>query len=184
MGLLKLNIDCSKCDLAWSRTNIVPGVGSPHAAIMIIGEAPGYQEDKYAEPFVGPAGIRLKKHYESAGFIRENFWITNTIKCRPPNNRTPSDTEITNCREHLRMEIKGIKPWIIVPMGATALNIFYPNASITLLRGKIYKINGTYIVPMYHPSYALRDKQANIVSIEDWKLVKILHNKLIDNLIR
>jgi len=183
MGLLKLNINCQKCDLAWCRTNIVPGVGSPHAAIMIIGEAPGYQEDKYAEPFVGPAGIRLKKHYLNAGFIRENFWITNTIKCRPPNNRTPSDREIMNCREHLRTEISHIKPWIIVPLGATALNIFYPNASITLLRGKIYKINGTYIAPIYHPSYALRDKNANLVSIEDWIQVKKLHNKLIDNLI-
>lgn len=180
MRLLKLEFECIKCDIWCLRNNIVTGVGNPNAMIMIVGEAPGYYEDKYAEPFIGEAGIKLKDHYEKALFTRNDFWITNTIKCRPPANRTPSPMEIANCRGHLKDEINHIKPWIIVPMGAIATNLFYPKARLTSLRGKIFKIKDTYIVPMFHPSYAIRNKKADTVSYKDWERIKVLQDKLFE----
>lgn len=99
MCLSKLDIDCKRCDLWLTRTNIVTGIGNKDAAIMIIGEAPGYYEDKYAQPFIGNSGERLTLHYTNAGFTHDELWITNTIKCRPPANRIPTNMEILKCRE-------------------------------------------------------------------------------------
>ncbi len=153
--------NCTKCPLYKTRTNIVFSYGNPQSKIMLIGEAPGEQEDLQGKPFVGRSGQLLDKILECVGFSRnENIYICNTIKCRPPNNHNPLPEEKEACREYLDEQIEIIKPKIILLCGAVAVSSMIPNnkLGITKIHGKWF--DGPYnskMMPIYHPAYLLRN---------------------------
>ena len=152
-------LHCEKCSLCKSRTNIVFSAGVPNSKLMLIGEAPGYYEDMEGEPFVGKAGQLLDKILGCVGFSRkENIYICNTLKCRPPQNRDPLPEEKAACKEYLDKQIEILKPRIILLCGKVAAYSFIDTKSgITKLRGKWYE--GPYfskMMPIFHPSYLLR----------------------------
>ncbi len=151
---------CTKCPLAKSRTNVVFSDGVPNSKLMLIGEAPGYWEDVKGLPFVGKAGQLLDKIFASVGLSRKSdVYICNTIKCRPPENRNPLAEEKEACREFLEAQIEILKPRIILICGSVALNSLLPEAmGITSVRGKWF--DGPYgakMMPIFHPSYLLRN---------------------------
>ncbi|MDY6310859.1 MAG: uracil-DNA glycosylase [Cyanobacteriota bacterium] len=153
-------LHCEKCSLCKSRTNIVFSAGVPNSKLMLIGEAPGYYEDMEGEPFVGKAGQLLDKILGCVGFSRkENIYICNTLKCRPPQNRDPLPEEKAACKEYLDKQIEILKPRIILLCGKVAAYSFIDTKSgITKLRGKWYE--GPYfskMMPIFHPSYLLRN---------------------------
>lgn len=151
---------CNNCSLAQSRTNIVFSAGVPNSKLMLIGEAPGYNEDKQGEPFVGKAGQLLDKIFASVGLSRkENIYICNTIKCRPPENRDPLPEEKETCRAFLDAQIEILKPRIILLCGKVALNSMLNTTSgITRVRGKWFEgPYGSKMMPIFHPSYLLRN---------------------------
>lgn len=152
-------LNCNKCGLSKSRTNIVFSDGIPNNKIMLIGEAPGYYEDQKGIPFVGKAGQLLDKIFNSVGFTRNDIYICNTIKCRPPENRNPLPEEKEACFEYLQAQINILKPKIILICGNVALNTMLPNEKgITKARGKWF--DGPYkskMMPIFHPSYLLRN---------------------------
>lgn len=154
-------LECNKCPLHATRTNIVFSSGNPEAKIMLVGEAPGYWEDVKAEPFVGKAGQLLDKIFLSVGLSREkDIYICNTLKCRPPENRDPLPDEKTACYEYLKAQIDIIKPKIILICGRVSLNTFFPelNCGISKVRGKWFDgENGVKMMPIFHPSYLLRN---------------------------
>ena len=148
---------CTLCTLSRKRTNAVPGEGSLTADIMFVGEGPGYYEDRDGRPFVGPAGKLLDRLLSTAGFKRENVYITNMVKCRPPNNRDPLSGEVRSCSTYLDKQITMIGPKVIVALGRHSFSKFFPGESITKARGKPRAWNGLTIYPMYHPAAALRN---------------------------
>ncbi len=153
-------LNCTKCNLCKTRTNVVFSSGIANSKLVLIGEAPGYWEDIKAEPFVGRAGQLLDKIFECVDFSRKkDIYICNTIKCRPPNNRDPLDEEKEACREFLDAQLEILKPKIILICGKVALKTFLPNEkSITRVRGKWF--DGPYnskMMPIFHPSYLLRN---------------------------
>lgn len=151
---------CNNCSLAQSRTNIVFSDGIPNSKLMLIGEAPGYNEDKQGKPFVGKAGQLLDKIFESVGLSRkENIYICNTIKCRPPENRDPLPEEKEACRAFLDAQIEILKPRIILLCGKVALNsMLNTTIGITRVRGKWFEgPYGSKMMPIFHPSYLLRN---------------------------
>ena len=152
-------LNCNKCGLSKSRTNIVFSDGIPNNKIMLIGEAPGYYEDQKGIPFVGKAGQLLDKIFNSVGFTRNDIYICNTIKCRPPENRNPLQEEKEAYCEYLQAQINILKPKIILICGNVALNTMLPNEiGITKARGKWF--DGPYnskMMPIFHPSYLLRN---------------------------
>ena len=153
-------LNCTKCQLSKTRTNVVFSDGAPNSKLMLIGEAPGYYEDMKGLPFVGKAGQLLDKIFASVGLSRENdVYICNTIKCRPPENRNPEIEEKEACREFLNAQIEILKPRIILICGGVALNSMLPaEKGITSVRGKWF--DGPYgakMMPIFHPSYLLRN---------------------------
>ena len=151
---------CNNCSLAQSRTNIVFSDGIPNSKLMLIGEAPGYNEDKQGKPFVGKAGQLLDKIFASVGLSRkENIYICNTIKCRPPENRDPLSEEKEACRAFLDAQIEILKPRIILLCGKVALNsMLNTTTGITRVRGKWFEgPYGSKMMPIFHPSYLLRN---------------------------
>ena len=153
--------NCQKCALGKSRTKCVFSAGIPNNKIVLIGEAPGFNEDQTGEPFVGRAGQLLDKILESVGFSRkENIYICNTIKCRPPNNRDPLPEEKAACRSYLDRQLDILKPKIILLCGKVALTSFLDTKEgITRLRGKWYDgPHGAKMMPIFHPSYLLRNQ--------------------------
>ena len=164
---------CNKCVLCQNRTNTVFGVGNENADIMFIGEGPGADEDREGEPFVGKAGKLMDQAFIGLGIIRENIYIANIVKCRPPNNRTPHKEEATACLNYLRNQVILIKPKIIVLMGNTALkNILGENYGITSARGKWINKKGILYMPTFHPASLLRDDTKKIDFWNDLELVK------------
>ncbi len=152
--------NCYKCELGKSRTNVVFSSGVENNKLMVIGEAPGYYEDRSGIPFVGKAGKLLDKILESQGFSREkNIYICNTIKCRPPNNRNPLPEEKNACREYLDAQIDILKPAIIILCGGVAVKSFLETSpGITKVRGRWYDgPHGSSMMPIFHPSYLLRN---------------------------
>lgn len=151
--------DCHKCDLSLFRTNIVNGSGNRYNNVMFIGEAPGYMEDKQGLPFVGHSGKLLNIMLSLIGLTRNDIYITNVIKCRPQNNRTPTVKEIRNCNDYLKQEIEMINPKIVVLMGNVALNTFFNlnTLTVTKIKGRVLKYNGVLVYTIYHPSYILRN---------------------------
>ncbi|WP_053955163.1 uracil-DNA glycosylase [Inediibacterium massiliense] len=161
---------CRKCKLYKTRTKVVFGQGSPYADILFIGEGPGYHEDQQGKAFIGPAGELLTKAIEGIGMKRDEVYIANIVKCRPPNNRNPQDDEMKRCIPYLRWQVKIINPKIIVCLGSiSAKNIIDPDLRITKERGKWYFKKGIWIMPTFHPSAVLRDELKKRPFWEDFK---------------
>jgi len=176
------NLDCLRCDLCIVRRNVVAGEGNLHSKLMFIGEAPGYKEDRTGRPFVGKAGTLLTTYMEAHGFDRRrNSYLTNTIKCRPPMNRIPTDVETLNCMPYLLKEILTINPTIIVSLGATALQTLFGNKGISLTRsrGYLYPLHNAVVYPMYHPSYILQSCNYFYYD-QDFKTLSQLYKLLIN----
>ncbi|MBP3707268.1 MAG: uracil-DNA glycosylase [Clostridia bacterium] len=171
---LKKSIEnCKKCKLCTNRTNIVFGSGNKNADIMFIGEGPGADEDVQGLPFVGKAGKLMNMAFEGLGIKREDVYITNIVKCRPPQNRVPEANEAEACLNYLRNQVILVKPKIIVLLGSTALkNILGSDLSITASRGKWIEKKGIYYMPTWHPAALLRDENKKIEFWNDLKSVK------------
>jgi DNA polymerase len=170
--------DCSRCKLhRLGRTQIVFGVGNPSADLMFVGEAPGADEDIQGEPFVGRAGQLLTKIIEAIGMKREDVYIANVLKCRPPNNRNPEPDEVEQCEPFLMRQIDIIKPKVIVALGKHAAHsLLKTNDPITRLRGREYKFRNAILMPTYHPAYLLRTPSAKRDVWEDMKRVRAILN--------
>ena len=165
--------DCKKCKLCTNRSNIVFGTGNKEATLMMIGEGPGADEDKEGIPFVGKAGQLMNKAFEGIGIKREEIYIANIVKCRPPSNRVPEEEEAEACLNYLRNQVVLIKPKIIVLLGSTALkNILGKDYSITASRGKWIEKKGIMYMPTWHPAALLRDENKKIEFWKDLKEVK------------
>ncbi len=164
---------CTRCaELAATRTQTVFGVGNPQARVMFIGEAPGADEDAQGEPFVGKAGQLLNRIIAACGWKREDIYICNILRCRPPGNRNPTDEEAANCREYLDGQIAVVNPEYIVCWGAVAArNLLGTDAPIGRLRGKWYRYGGAQVLCTYHPSYLLRNPEAKKPVWEDMQLL-------------
>jgi uracil-DNA glycosylase family 4 len=165
--------DCTRCRLAkQGRKQIVFGVGNPRADLMFIGEAPGADEDIKGEPFVGRAGQLLNNMIKAMGLSREEIYIANIIKCRPPGNRTPERDECETCSPFLMRQIEAIKPKAIVALGAVAAKTLLAiNASMMELRGKWYDFRGTKLAVTYHPAFLLRDPRQKKEAWKDLQMV-------------
>jgi len=152
---------CQKCKLARTRTNVVYGVGNPSADLMFIGEAPGRDEDLKGEPFVGRAGQLLTDIIKAMKLTRDDVYIANVIKCRPPENRNPEPDELEECRPFIRRQIEIIKPKVIVTLGRFALqSLMERGYAISGARGQWLDFNGIKVMPTYHPAYLLRNPAA------------------------
>lgn len=172
-------LNCNKCKLCSGRKNIVFGCGNKEANIMLIGEGPGADEDMQGIPFVGKAGILMNKAFEGLGFNRDNLYIANIVKCRPPQNRVPEDDEAEACLNYLRNQVLLVKPQIIVLLGSTALkNILGKEYGITASRGKWIEKKGILYMPTWHPAALLRDETKKI---EFWKDLKLVIEKAEEN---
>lgn len=149
---------CPDCDLCRSRVKAVPGEGPANAEIMFIGEGPGWHENQQGRPFVGAAGQFLTQLLASIGFTREDVFITNVVKCRPPGNRDPLPDEIAACSKYLDAQLALIKPKMIVTLGRHSMARFFPGARISQIHGQARKENGVVYFPMYHPAAALHQQ--------------------------
>ena len=148
---------CQKCRLCKEATNAVPGEGNINAKIVFIGEAPGETEDKTGRPFVGRAGQLLEKALSKIGYKREDVWIGNIIKHRPPQNRDPLPDEIEMCKPYLEMQLEAINPVLIVTLGRFSMNYFIPDGKISRDRGNVIRSGKYHVYPVYHPAAALRN---------------------------
>lgn len=165
--------DCKKCKLCNNRHNIVLGTGNRQAKIMFIGEGPGADEDIQGEPFVGKAGKLMDQAFKGIGINREEVYIANIVKCRPPQNRNPEQDEIDSCIDYLRTQVMLVKPEIIVLLGSVALKaILGKEYSITSSRGKWVEKKGIRYLPTFHPAALLRDESKKIFFWKDLKEVK------------
>jgi uracil-DNA glycosylase len=164
---------CKLCNLGRSQT--VFGVGNPKARLMFVGEAPGEDEDKKGEPFVGRAGQLLTKIIEAIGMTREQVYIANVIKCRPPGNRNPEPDEVAACEPFLFRQIDVIQPKVIVPLGKFAAQCLLKTTDpITRLRGRRFDYRGSVLIPTFHPAYLLRNPSAKREVWEDMKQVRAI----------
>jgi DNA polymerase len=172
--------NCNLCSLHKSRKNIVFGVGNENADLMFIGEAPGMYEDQEGLPFVGRSGELLNKMISNVLFIkREDVYIANILKCRPPNNRAPLDDEVDFCKGYLLKQISIIKPKIIVALGSVSFKyLLHDNTSISKARGHVFNFNGIKLIPTFHPSFLLRNPSAKKDAFEDLKIIKQLLDDL------
>jgi DNA polymerase len=164
--------DCSRCKLGPTRTRLVFGVGSPEAELMFVGEGPGEDEDRQGEPFVGRAGQLLTKMIEAMGYRREQVYIANVVKCRPPGNRNPEPDEIEACEPFLRAQIDAIRPRVVVALGKFAAQTLLRDTSpISRLRGRWFQYEGVRLMPTFHPAYLLRSPHEKVRAWEDLQLV-------------
>ncbi|RMD89873.1 MAG: uracil-DNA glycosylase [Calditrichaeota bacterium] len=179
--LEKLNqqiLKCTQCPLWQSRQHAVPGEGNCKASIIFIGEAPGKQEDIEGRPFVGRAGKFLDEMIKSIGLTREDIYITNIVKCRPPENRDPKNFEIKACRPYLEQQIQLINPKIIVTLGRHALDWFFPDQQISKVHGQIFDFDSKYLIPTLHPAAAVRFQRWRKIIEEDFNIIKKILNKI------
>ena len=178
LAAIKIDIgpDCSRCKLhTLGRRQIVFGVGNPDADLMFVGEAPGADEDVQGEPFVGRAGQLLTKIITAIGLTREDVYIANVIKCRPPQNRNPEPDEVDTCEPFLFQQIDAIKPKVVVALGSfAARTLLRTQDSISRLRGRVYEYRGAKLIPTFHPAYLLRNPSSKKEVWEDMKLVRSL----------
>lgn len=164
--------DCKRCKLHRGRKTIVFGEGNEKATLMLIGEGPGYDEDVQGRPFVGKAGQLLTKIIQSINLPREEVYIANIIKCRPPQNRNPEPDEIQSCSPFLMKQIQVIQPKIICALGAfSAQTLLKTDVKITALRGKFYDLEGIKVIPTYHPAFLLRNPERKREVWEDMKKI-------------
>lgn len=170
LEIIKQNvIECTKCDLCKTRTNSVPGKGNFHSDVIFVGEAPGKNEDEKGEPFIGIAGKKLSIALEEAGISREEVYITNIVKCRPPKNRVPTATERETCQDYLKQEISIIKPKIICILGNTAFNSLLGGSEIIKFRGKLVRKDNKLYFLTVHPA----------ATIYNQELIKVLRDDIV-----
>ena len=152
-------LSCRGCPLCAGRRTVVFGVGDPRARLMFVGEGPGEEEDRQGEPFVGAAGRRLNQWIARLGLAREDVYIANIVKCRPPGNRAPLPEEAASCMPYLKRQIRAIRPEAICTLGAVALQyLLGTNEKITRVRGKWREVEGLPVLPTYHPAFILRNQ--------------------------
>ena len=163
--------NCTDCPLASGRTHAVPGEGNPQADVMFIGEAPGFQEDRQGRPFVGPAGKLLDGLLASIGTNRDDVFIANMVKCRPPDNRDPDPGELAACTKFLDRQIELVNPKLIVTLGRFAFGRYFPGEGITKARGRLREKDGRKIFPVLHPAAVLRRDELRPTMIEDFKAI-------------
>ncbi len=170
---------CARCKLSRTRTNLVFGEGNEKACLMLVGEAPGRDEDLEGRPFVGRAGKLLDQMLSAINLTRAELYITNVVKCRPPGNRTPEPDEIEACVPFLAKQIRVIRPKIICTLGLTAARtILSTEASLTSLRGTVHTIDDIKVIVTFHPAYLLRFPNYKRQAWEDLKLLKSLYNQV------
>lgn len=166
---------CTACGLAKGRTHVVPGEGNPQAEVVFIGEGPGFHEDQQGRPFVGPAGQFLDELLKAAGLRRNDVYICNVVKCRPPNNRDPFPVEIQSCSQWLDAQLALIRPKVVVTLGRYSLARYLPGQSISKVHGKPFQKDGLTVVPMFHPAAALHQASLRPAIMEDFgRLPQIL----------
>ncbi len=165
---------CSKCDLCKGRIKAVPGEGDPRTKILFIGEGPGYHEDKQGRPFVGPSGQLLEDLLKNIGLKRSDVFITNVVKCRPPENRDPLPAEISACNDYLDRQIAALQPKVIVTLGRISMSKFFGGEKISAIHGRPRKMNGYICIPMFHPAAALRTESYKIALREDFKKIPLV----------
>ena len=167
-------VKCTKCELSETRTNSVPGKGNFKSDVIFVGEAPGKNEDEKGEPFIGIAGKKLSGALESAGISRDDIYITNIVKCRPPSNRVPKTNERETCREYLKQEIKIIKPKIICILGNTVFNSILGGSEIMKYRGKVaQKDKQLYFITVHPAATIYNQKLVDVLKKDIKKLFKI-----------
>ena len=175
---LKIDIGpaCTRCKLhALGRSQVVFGVGNPEAQLMFVGEAPGAEEDEQGVPFVGRSGQLLTKIIEAIDLTRDDVYIANVIKCRPPQNRNPDADEVDTCEPFLFQQIDAIKPKVIVALGKfAAQTLLRTDEAISRIRGQVFEFRGARLIPTFHPAYLLRNPPAKREVWEDMKLAKRL----------
>jgi uracil-DNA glycosylase family 4 len=165
--------DCQRCKLAPKRTNIVFGSGNPSAELVFVGEAPGYDEDQQGLPFVGRAGQLLTKIIESINLKREDVYICNVLKCRPPENRNPEPDEVAACNPFLKKQLAAIRPKIVCCLGTfAAQTVMQTAAPISRLRGKFFDLDGIRVIATFHPAYLLRSPEKKREVWEDMKQIR------------
>lgn len=176
MNLLELSKslqDCQRCPLAQGRTQVVFGTGNPHATIMFVGEAPGFYEDQQGIPFVGAAGKLLTTLLESIGLTRDDIYIANVIKCRPPKNRDPQPDEIETCKPFLLQQIQLIKPHLVCSLGNFATQtLLNKKVGITKVRGQVFHLPAFVLFPLLHPAAALHQGNLQTPLREDFQKLK------------
>lgn len=160
---------CTLCSLHQGRTQAVPGEGPLGADIMFIGEGPGFHEDRQGRPFVGAAGKFLEELLASIGTTREQVYIANVVKCRPPGNRDPLPNELSACEPYLERQIQLIKPKVIVTLGRFSMYRYFPGASISKIHGQPKRVGNTLVVPMFHPAAALHQPKWRPLVEADFK---------------
>lgn len=166
---------CERCPLAATRTHAVPGEGNRQAVVMFVGEGPGYEEDRQGRPFVGRSGQYLTETLTKAGIQRKDVFITNVVKCRPPNNRDPLPEELAACDDYLARQIELINPRIIVTLGRFSMRRWFKEGAITKIHGKITNIGrGRVAMAMFHPAAALRNPQWRMEFERDMQLLPAL----------
>ncbi len=174
--------NCKRCHLGYSRTNFVFGSGNHQAKLLLIGEAPGREEDLKGEPFVGAAGKLLDRMLAAIKFKREEVYIANILKCRPPENRDPRPDEIETCKPYLLQQIKLIQPKIILALGRISAQVLLQTKnSLGQLRGKIHDFNGIKFLVTYHPAALLRYQQYKKFAWEDLKFLRKEYEKIVDS---
>ena len=169
--------DCTRCPLAARRTTTVPGEGNPLSDVLLVGEGPGAREDATGRPFVGPAGQLLGELLRSIGWEREDVFITNVVKCRPPGNRDPEPAEIAACGRYLDRQEAALDPAVIVTLGRHSLQRYLPGARIGAVHGSLRRAASRYVFPMYHPAAALHQASLRETLFRD---IRALPGALLD----
>lgn len=182
LGALREHIgDCHRCALGDTRSTLVFGVGDPHARLMFIGEAPGKNEDLRGEPFVGAAGKLLDELLGSIGLTRSEVYIANILKCRPPQNRNPLPDEIERCTPFLVEQVRLVDPRVIATLGNFATRfVLGTDRGITSLRGRLFRVDGRKVVPIFHPAAALYDQTKRAVLFDDFKRLRTVIDSATD----
>ncbi|GCE26649.1 uracil-DNA glycosylase [Dictyobacter alpinus] len=165
---------CASCKLCKGRTKAVPGEGNAHARILFIGEGPGYHEDKQARPFVGPAGQFLDELLASINLKRSDVFITNVVKCRPPNNRDPEPDEMAACNDYLDRQIAALQPQVIVTLGRFSMTKFFGSERISSIHGRARKKDGRICIAMYHPAAGLHRAELKDTIRQDFKKIPLI----------
>lgn len=165
---------CTRCALAKSRAHAVPGEGPLDADVMLIGEAPGVNEDRQGRPFVGQAGAFLEELLALAGYRRDQVYICNVLKCRPPGNRDPLPAEIDACSAYLDEQLQLVSSLVVVTLGRFSMARFFPNERISRIHGRPKRLSDRYYVPMYHPAAALHQQSLRATIMEDFRRLPAL----------
>ncbi len=165
--------NCTQCGLHQTRTQTVFGTGNRQARVMFIGEAPGAEEDRQGKPFVGRAGQLLTQMLRAVGFTRDEVFIANILKCRPPNNRDPQPVEVEKCTPYLQQQIALIKPDVLIALGRISAHfLLNTTTSLSKLRGQVFRFNDTPLIVTYHPAYLLRTPSDKAKAYEDMKKIR------------